>query len=315
MRWGGLAATVAVGLALGCSLRSLDDLSGGAVPPADGGPGPDAASADAAVAGGQTLFWVDSGDRGVHSAAIDGSGARRLITLPSPSYLRSIAVDAVHRKIYFSDSGLKKIQRANLDGTSAEDVVTGLDTPVGLDVDAAAGKLYFADQGARPTIFRANLDGSGKEAIVTAGIMHPYGLALDRAGRVYVVDNGLHAIVRVGLDGSGFEKLAVTGVTDPIELAIDPQGGKLYWSDIAMPPRIRRANLDGSGAEDVITQGRSPTLTNPLGVAVDVLARKLYWVDGGGGTLDVIQRAELDGSAIHPVVVGLSAPRGLTIAY
>ena len=335
MCWGRLAATVAV-LALGCSLRSLDDLSNGSPPPdaeasldtatggqggqgAEGGQaGADAAppSSDSATASGQWLFWVDSGDRSVHSATIDGSGAKKLTTLPAPSYLRSISVDTTHRKIYFSDSGLKKIQRVNFDGTAPEDVLAGLDVPVGLDLDVPGGKIYFADQGVKPTIFRANLDGTAKEAIVAAGIVHPYGLALDRGGgRVYFVDNGADGVFRANLDGTGLEKLPIAGVTDPIELAIDPQGGKLYWSDIGMPPRIRRANLDGSAPEDVITQARSATLSTPLGVVVDVLARKLYWVDGGTGTLDVIQRAELDGSAVHPVVVGLSAPRGLTIGY
>jgi len=144
-------------------------------------------------------------------------------------------------------------------------------------------------------------------------------VALDRAaGRLYFVDNRVQAVFRAALDGSALEKLSITGLVDPIEVAIDPPGGKLYWSELGMapmPPRIRRANLDGTSVEDVITQARMPTLSTPLGVAVDVLARKLYWVDGGGGTLDVIQRAELDGSAVRPVVVGLSAPRGLAIGY
>jgi DNA-binding beta-propeller fold protein YncE len=321
MRWGWLAATVALGL--GCSLRNLDDLTAGSAPPADattpGLDSADAGSADVAGASGRTLFFVDSGDRAVHSANIDGSGARRLLTLPMPSYLRSITVDAVHQKIYFSDSGLKKIARANFDGSALEDIVTGLDTPVGLDLDVPGGKLYFADQGTKPTIFRASLDGTGKEPLVTTSIMHPYGLAIDHtAGRLYFVDNGVGAIFRAGLDGAGLEKLAVTGLVDPIEIAVDPPGGKIYWTELGMapmPPRIRRANLDGTGTEDVVTQARQPTLSTPLGVAVDVLSRKLYWVDGGSGTLDVIQRAELDGSGVRPVVVGLSAPRGLSIGY
>ena len=320
MRWGLLAVVT-----LGCSLRNLDDLSSGSAPPADADhSAPDSAppAVDSAASGpdsagsGQTLFWVDSGDRSVHSATIDGSGAKRLAMLPAPSYLRSIAVDAAHQKIYFSDSGLKKIVRANFDGSAMEDAFTGLDVPVGLDLDAAAGKIYFADQGVKPTIFRANLDGSGKEAIIAAGITHPYGLVLDRAGaRLFFVDNGVHAIFHAGLDGTALTRLNIAGVGDPIEVAIDPREGRIYWSELGVPPKIRRANLDGSGAEDVITQAAMPALSTPLGVAVDVLARKLYWVDGGNGTLDVIQRAELDGSGAHAVVLGLSAPRGLAIGY
>jgi hypothetical protein len=301
-----------------CSLRDLDALSSGAQAP------PDAAlpalaidaSADTAPApGARALYWVDSGNDAVWTAAIDGKARRRLIALPEASFLRCIVVDGVGGKLYFSDSGLKRIQRANLDGTGIEDVATGLDVPVGLAVDGAAGKLYFADQGAAPGIFRANLDGSAREAIITSGIMHPYGLALDRANaRLYFVDNEVDVIFRASLDGKVVDRLPVTGLMAPIEIALDPQAGKLYWSDLGPPPRIKRANLDGTGVEDVINQARSPGFSTPLGVAVDLLARKLYYVDGGGGSEDGIQQSELDGTAIRNVVrEGLSAPRGLAL--
>jgi uncharacterized Ntn-hydrolase superfamily protein/DNA-binding beta-propeller fold protein YncE len=322
MRWGWLAATVAVGL--GCSLRNLDDLGGGSPPPADAtapadkGGAPDADPIDTTGASGRTLFFVDSGDRGVHSANIDGSGGRSLLTLPMPSYLRSIAIDADEKKIYFTDSGLKKVQRANVDGTEPQDIVTGLDTPVGIDVDAVTAKIYFVDQGAKPTVFRANRDGSAKEAIITTGLLHPYGIVVDGPhNRLFLVDNGngVQGIFRAGLDGSSLTKLAINGVADPIEIALDRQGGKLYWTELGPPPRVRRANLDGTNAEDIVTQARVPGLSTPLGVAIDVMARKLYWVDGGGGAVDKIYRAELDGSDAHVTVMGLSAPRGLSIAY
>jgi DNA-binding beta-propeller fold protein YncE len=312
-----LALAVATLTLAGCSLRDLDMLASGSSAP-DAAPhslatdgGPDTVPAP----GARALYWVDSGNDAVWTAAIDGRSRRRLAMMPDPSFLRCIVVDGAGGKIYYSDSGLKRIQRANLDGSGVEDVVTGLDAPVGLAVDGAAGKLYFADQGAAPVIFRANLDGSVREPIITAGIMHPYGLVLDRAGgRLYFVDNEADVIFRASLDGKVVERMAVAGLMAPIEIALDSQGGKLYWSDLGPPPRIRRANLDGTGVEDVITQARSPGFSTPLGIAVDVLARKLYYVDGGGSSQDGIRQSELDGAGIRTIVeAGLSAPRGLAI--
>ena len=80
----------------------------------------------------------------------------------------------------------------------------------------------------------------------------------------------------------------------------------MYWTD-AGTDRIRRANLDGSDIEDLITDG----LSNPQGVALDVTDRKMYWTDWGTNT---IRRASLDGSGVEDVVTtGLVDPWGIAV--
>ena len=39
-------------------------------------------------------------------------------------------------------------------------------------------------------------------------------------------------------------------------LAVDPDGGKIYWTD-SDAPAIRRADLDGSDVEELLTSGLS----------------------------------------------------------
>jgi len=58
---------------------------------------------------------------------------------------------------------------------------------------------------------------------------------------------------------------------------------------------IRRANLDGSGVEDLVTTG----LFEPNRIALDVAGGKMYWTDNG---TDKIQRANLDGSEVEDLV-------------
>ncbi|NIV49750.1 MAG: hypothetical protein GWN46_24585, partial [Gammaproteobacteria bacterium] len=78
---------------------------------------------------------------------------------------------------------------------------------------------------------------------------------------------------------------------------------KIYWVDEAMD-QIRRANLDGSGVE-ILVSG----LGDPRDIAVDFVGGKMYWVDGVTGK---VQRANLDGSGIQDVYIG-SDPRGIAL--
>ena len=80
---------------------------------------------------------------------------------------------------------------------------------------------------------------------------------------------------------------------------------RLYWTD-ADGDRIQRANLDGSGVEDMVDSG----LVNPRGLAVDQAAGKLYWTDYGS---DRIQRSNLDGSEVEDLVTGLQTPLSLAL--
>lgn len=90
------------------------------------------------------------------------------------------------------------------------------------------------------------------------------------------------------------------GLADPQGIAVDAAGGKLYWTD-RRADRIRRAGLDGTGAEDLVTG-----LSNPQGIALDLADGKMYWTDWGTRK---IQRANLDGSAVEDVVTaGLHTP-------
>ena len=50
-------------------------------------------------------------------------------------------------------------------------------------------------------------------------------------------------------------------------------------------------------------------LTTPLGIVVDALGGRIYWADEGGQ----VQRAELDGANVEPLVTGLMKPVGVAI--
>lgn len=85
---------------------------------------------------------------------------------------------------------------------------------------------------------------------------------------------------------------------------------KIYWTDDGTN-KIQRANLDGSGIEDLVTTG----LDQPEMIALDAGRAKMYWTDAG---VDKIRRANFDGSNVEDCnVVGIqfvpNNPRGLAL--
>lgn len=69
----------------------------------------------------------------------------------------------------------------------------------------------------------------------------------------------------------------------------------------------RRANLDGSGMETVISQGLKTT----DGLAVDWVARNMYWTDTGRNTIEV---ARLEGTGRKVLINNsLDEPRAIAV--
>ena len=167
--------------------------------------------------------------------------------------------------------------------------------------------IYWIDS---EDIYRASLDGSNVEPLVTRGVF--FGLALDVAGgQMYWTgvdrDEGEGVIYRASLDGSNVEPL-VTGEIIPLFLALDVAGGQIYWTG-GDPDEgegvIYRASLDGSNVEPLVTG-----LDEPAGLALDVAGGQMYWTD-----LDesIIYRASLDGSNVEPLVTRLDGPLFLAL--
>ena len=70
---------------------------------------------------------------------------------------------------------------------------------------------------------------------------------------------------------------------------------KIYWTDRGAD-KIQRANLDGSGSEDVLV---GSVLVEPKAIVLDVQGHKMYWVDE---TTCKVHRAKLDGTEIEELI-------------
>ena len=203
--------------------------------------------------------------------------------------LVSLAIGA-STKIYFTDLGPDasgaadgKIMRANLDGTGLEELIAGLDNPGDIVIDESAGKMYW------PDYFDAN---SNQKA-----------------------EPNESRIQRANLDGSGIEDV-VTGLRNVLFITLDSAANKIYWSERgevfrspgAFDGKIQRANLDGSGMEDVLSG-----LDNPHGIELDSSAGKVYWTDN---QQDTIHSANIDGTGQQTLLsfgLGSASPMDITL--
>ena len=129
-----------------------------------------------------------------------------------------------------------------------------------------------------------------------------------QAAWLYWTDKDANLIQRVNIGAETPVEVLLSagdGLSDPRGIAVDPSGGRMYWAENGTG-RIRRANLDGSHIQNLITSG----LGFPADVEIDVAGGKLYWADAA---LGVIRRANLDGTGIEDVRPGLNQPYYLNL--
>ncbi len=198
--------------------------------------------------------------------------------------------------------------RSNLDGTDIETIQRsygyGGYTDIALDVDAA--KIYLAFSSDCPgcgSLRRMNLDGTGLEFLVRA-VRWITEIAVDPGTDTLCwsdssVGSDFPQIVCSNLDATEEPVVAINAFVKG--MALDG-AGKIYWIE---SDRIRRANVDGSNAEDLVTE-----IENGTNIVLDPYAGEIYWSARDPSTTPasaryLLQRANLDGSDMVELVTGL----------
>ena len=178
---------------------------------------------------------------------------------------------------------------------------------VGLQVDAAAGMIYWThgsfNQG---RIRRANLDGTGIDTLLS-GLTNPRGLALDLGGgKLYWSDTQDRRMYRANLDGSALEAIVDSGhqLGNP---TLDLVNGKIYYGNFDRA-EIRRANLDGTNQEVLFRN-----VFTGIAIALDLGAGKIYWADSNTSFVsNHIARSNFDGSDREILYEGMPTSSGFT---
>lgn len=174
--------------------------------------------------------------------------------------IRGVAVHAGDGGLFWTTSYVatgSQVHRAAADGVDPAVILNlgGESNLRGIAVDAAAGKLYFADfdQG---LLLRSNLDGSGLATFQDLGAgTGPYGVLLDPdTQRLYWTEYKAGRLRWAGLAG-GSPVTLYSGLANPTYLTFIPPNaggtgaGYLMWSEAgAGTQRIALGLLDGTAA-------------------------------------------------------------------
>lgn len=258
-----------------------------------------AAIADAPAAQ-PTIYWTETLGGIQRGIAFEQSSIQ--VVVPSLGNPQAVTLDRDGGKMYWTDDVANNIGCANLDGTNVQVLVSGIEGPKGIAIDHSGGMMYWVDN-YRNRIQRSHLDGSDVDDIIGyATEAYLGGVALDlAASKVYWAENftGFSGrILRANLDGTYPEIVLSSSSHGPDWLALDPTTHDIFWA---------------SEVSDTILRNDMPIVTGIHyvgGVAVDAVERKVYWASKGDGK---ISRANLDGTSVEDVLVGLSYPFGIAL--
>ena len=241
------------------------------------------------------VYWTDDltfpTEDQINRSDLDGNNFQQYYSGFEPK-ISGIAVDTTNNMLFWTSASKATIRCARMDEGGFTTYGTILDESGGssrpfngLDIDAAAQKIYFTSEWTNE-IRRINFDGTGSEVLVS--INGPKDIALDVAGgkMYYVVLNlSTPELWRADLDGSNQQLLHSSGTTLFLGVALDLVNGHVYWTESA--GGIERSDLDGSNLTFV------GTANSPGGIALNVGEQKIYYVDT---STPAIRRVNFDGT-------------------
>jgi hypothetical protein len=199
----------------------------------------------------EQLYFYDFGLEALRRAELDGTG----VVTVWPGKTQMFAIEPGSPQLGFVENDISTIRAFPL-GASA-DITTIIPSAavVAFAVDPFNQHLYWSDHSGSFSngIMRAGFDGSNPVGVFGSPIYYPASIVVDPVNRRLYYNDGL-GTHSVGLNGEGDRlDLPVSGQNAaPVDVALDLAGGKIYASEEGSST-VRRANLDGSNVEPVLS--------------------------------------------------------------
>jgi hypothetical protein len=225
--------------------------------------------------------------------------------------------DAAQLQLFWTELDLGEIQTARADGTGRATLVSGLNRPIGIQVDQENGYIYWAEDGAlgqtgNGRIARTDLDGGNVTTLFAAvdgdiGLDNPQHIAIDPDGGMIYWADFTTGIYRGAIDGSGaVQPVYVANWERYTNVALDLVNNHVYFGH---PQRgdLWRTDLNGDNFQWAATSLTGNWGFN--GLAVDPVAGKVYFPDTAS-----VRSANLDGSQSTELATALGVPLGVALA-
>uniref|UniRef100_H3CXH4 EGF-like domain-containing protein n=1 Tax=Tetraodon nigroviridis TaxID=99883 RepID=H3CXH4_TETNG len=211
------------------------------------------------LAANGTLYWAPQGCGTIYRVSMNERNGDPLPALRVQGPVSGLAVDWIHRLLYWASAGSGSVHVGLLDGSAQRALVAGLQTPSAVAVDPLHRLLFWAQSGDSPKIERSGLDGRDRKALVTHSIRHPVALSLDLPRQLlYWADQGAKTISRVNFEGRHRRTVVESnGYLDrPFGLAVFE--GFVYWSDAATGSICRASKHHGRNFTVLLSNANSP---------------------------------------------------------
>ncbi|XP_039742489.1 low-density lipoprotein receptor-related protein 8 isoform X20 [Pteropus medius] len=196
------------------------------------------------------IYWCDLSYRKIYSAYMDKASdpAEQEVLIDKQLHSpEGLAVDWVHKHIYWTDSGNKTISVATVDGGRRCTLFSqDLSEPRAIAVDPLRGFMYWSDWGYQAKIEKSGLNGMDRQILVSDNIEWPNGITLDLLNqRLYWVDSKLHQLSSIDFSG-GNRKMLISSpdfLSHPFGIAVFED--KIFWTDLENEAIFSANRLNG----------------------------------------------------------------------
>jgi hypothetical protein len=232
------------------------------------------------------IFWTMTDGSGAYIVRANADGSNPVNIVSGIANVKGPnGLETANGLLYWPDQQLNAIKQVNPDGTG---VATFVSANNPYDVFGTSTQIYWTSLTGNYLDTQLT-NGTGFQRILNSStISSPFAIEVTATNLYWSRASGAGSILRSDLNGGNI----VTIIPSAYVYDMQVTSNYIYYGDNNYPSAIKRANLDGTGITNLITDTFGIGLINGLCVTTNFIYWSEYNPSSGGG----IRRASLGGT-------------------